>query len=176
MNNSKTLKKFEKTLELWKNELTKYDLKTLIKKPDSQSWSIGQVYIHLINATLNFHLQQVKICLENTENLEKKKNFRGIITYNILGSFPPIKIKVPPSEFYTPKQPDNKEQIIQGLDKVKEEMKSTLPKLENKKQGKTNHPGFSYLNGNEWYRLIEMHFRHHLRQKERIDQYLKSGK
>lgn len=176
MKNKKTLEKFVKTLEFWKNELTKYDLETLLKKPDSESWSMGQVYVHLINSTLNFHLQQVKICLGNTENSGRNKNFRGVMTYHILGSFPPIKIKVLPSEFYTPKQPESKVQIIKGLDKVAEEMRSTLPNLENKKQGKTNHPGFSYLNGNEWYRLIEMHFRHHLRQKVRIDHYLKSNK
>jgi hypothetical protein len=175
MNNTKTLKKFEKTLELWKDELTKYDFQTLLKKPNLESWSMGQVYIHLINSTLNFHLQQVKSCLENQESSEKPKNFRGFMTYNVLGCFPPIKIEVPPTEFYTPKQPENKEQIIIGLDRVKEEMNSTLPKLEIKKQGKTTHPGFAYLNGNEWYRLIEMHFRHHLRQKARIDEYLKEN-
>tara|TARA_R110002033_G_scaffold170646_3_gene213663 strand:+ start:89 stop:619 length:531 start_codon:yes stop_codon:yes gene_type:complete len=176
MNNTKTLKKFNKTLEFWNNELNKYDIDTLLEKPNSESWSMGQVYIHLINSTLNFHLQQVKTCLENKEHSEKKKNFKGIMTYNILGSFPPIKINVPPTEFYTPKQPENKEEIIKGLSKVKTEMELTLPTLETEKQGKTNHPGFSYLNGNEWYQLIEMHFRHHLRQKTRIDQFLKDKK
>lgn len=176
MNNKKTLEKFTKTLELWKTELTEYDLQTLLKKPNSESWSMGQVYIHLINSTLNFHLQQVKSSLEHQENAEKSKNFRGFITYNILGSFPPIKIKVPASEFYTPKQPESKDQLLKGLNKVKMEMELTLAKLETEKQGKTIHPGFDYLNGNEWYRLIEMHFRHHLRQKARIDKYLKEVK
>lgn len=176
MNTTKTLHQFKKTLELWKDELAHYEFHTLLKKPNAASWSMGQVYIHLINSTLNFHLQQVQSCVEHQENAEKSKNFRGFMTYQILGSFPPIKIKVPASTFYTPKQPESKEQIIQGLDKVKTEMELTLPKLETKRQGKTKHPGFDYLNGNEWYRLIEMHFRHHLRQKARIDHYLKELK
>lgn len=172
MDNSKTLKKFKKTLETWRNELTHYEFQTLLKKPNEISWSMGQVYIHLINSTLNFHLQQAQFCSENSENSEKSMNFRGLMTYKLLGSFPPIKVKVPESESYTPKQPQSKEQIIEGLSKVKTEMELTLQKLETKNQGKTKHPGFEYLNGNEWYRLIEMHFRHHLRQKARIDQFL----
>lgn len=172
MKNTKALKKFEQTLAFWNNELKKYDLNTLLKKPNSESWSMGQVYVHLIHSTLNFHLKQVNMCLENEEHSEKKKNFKGFMTYSILGSIPPIKVKVPPSEFYTPKQPESIEQILTGLSKVKVEMELTLPKLENKKQGKTIHPGFSYLSGDEWYRLIELHFRHHLRQKARIDQFL----
>ena len=149
---------------------------TLCWKNQTRRVGLWDRFIHLINSTLSFHLQQVKTCLENKEHSEKKKNFKGIMTYTILGSFPPIKIKVPPSEFYSPLQPESKAQIIKGLSKVKTEMELTLPKLETEKQGKTNHPGFSYLNGNEWYRLIEMHFRHHLRQKARIDKYLKEVK
>ena len=40
---------------------------------------------------------------------------------------------------------------------------------------KVEHPGFSYLNAKEWYQLIEMHFRHHQRQKKELDQFLNSG-
>jgi hypothetical protein len=41
---------------------------------------------------------------------------------------------------------------------------------------KTKHPGFHYLNAIEWLQFIEMHFRHHLKQKKRIDKYLNSIK
>jgi len=44
MRNTKTLNKFEKTLEYWNDELTKYDFDTLLEKPNSESWSMGQVY------------------------------------------------------------------------------------------------------------------------------------
>ncbi|MEM8940000.1 MAG: DinB family protein [Bacteroidota bacterium] len=173
MNNIKTLKKFREVFESWEVELKGYEFQTLLKKPNAESWSLGQVYIHLINSTLDFHLKQVQFCLENSENSEKSKNLKGFIVYKLLGSFPPIKIKVPASENYTPEQPESIEQIIEGFAKVRAKMELTLQKLTTEKQGKTKHPGFQYLNGNEWYRLVEMHFRHHKRQKERIDQYIK---
>jgi hypothetical protein len=37
---------------------------------------------------------------------------------------------------------------------------------------KTAHPAFGFLNAREWFHLIEMHFRHHLRQKKRLDRFL----
>jgi hypothetical protein len=39
--------------------------------------------------------------------------------------------------------------------------------------GKTKHPALGYLAAKEWYKLIVIHFRHHLRQKKRIDLFLK---
>jgi hypothetical protein len=40
-------------------------------------------------------------------------------------------------------------------------------------RGKTKHPGLNYFNANEWFQFAEMHFRHHLRQKKRIEEFLK---
>jgi hypothetical protein len=34
---------------------------------------------------------------------------------------------------------------------------------------KNKHPGLDYFNANEWLQFAEMHLRHHLRQKKRID-------
>jgi hypothetical protein len=39
-------------------------------------------------------------------------------------------------------------------------------------QGKAMHPGLHYLSAREWLQFSEMHFRHHLRQKERLDAFL----
>jgi hypothetical protein len=37
---------------------------------------------------------------------------------------------------------------------------------------KVKHGGFGWLNAKEWYNLVGMHFRHHLRQKEELESYL----
>lgn len=136
---------------------------------------MGQVYVHLIQSTLKYHLKQVEKCLSSKDHSAEHKNFKGVITYHILGSIPPIKVKVTPSIDYTPKQPSNKEEILEGFDQVRKNMVSWIDKLGHPGQGKRAHPGFSYLNGDEWYRLVEMHFRHHLRQKKRIDEHLSAG-
>lgn len=173
MDNQKTLTETLATIEHWETALDKYTLTQLLKKPGAGSWSLGQVYLHLINATLNFHLKQVEVCLESEENGQAAKNFKGFLAYSVLNGFPPIKIKVPPSDFYTPKQPTDKAQILAGLAAVKQAMNATLPLIEQApKQGKTEHPGFSFLNAEEWYKLVEMHFRHHLRQQARINKFL----
>lgn len=172
MDPAKTFKKLEQTLSIWESALNDYDMDVLLRKPSEESWSLGQVYVHLIQGTLNYHLKQVEKCLVSSEYADRKKNFKGVITYQILRSIPPIKVKVPPSDDYTPGQPSNKEEILEGLDQVRAEMAVWIDKLGQPGQGKRTHPAFSYLNGDEWYQLVEMHFRHHLRQKKRIDDYI----
>lgn len=172
MNNKKTLNNFLKVVELWEKELEKYNLNQLTKKENANNWSMGQLYKHLIDGTINYHLKQVNLCINTSENKSKKKNFKGFMAYNILNGFPPIKIKVPPSETYSPKQPKTIQELKDGFQKLKQEMNNTLENLEKDKKGKMEHPGFEYLSASEWYRLIPMHFKHHLRQKERIDKYL----
>jgi hypothetical protein len=34
------------------------------------------------------------------------------------------------------------------------------------------HPYFGYINAQEWYHHIVMHFAHHLRQKKRLDEFI----
>ena len=152
--------------------MEKYNISQLTQKENPESWSMGQLYKHLIDGTLNYHLQQINQCINSLENKSKKKNFKGFMAYNILNGFPPIKIKVSASETYTPKQPKDKQELVDGVHQLKQEMKNTYENLKNDKKGKTAHPGFSYLNASEWYRLIPMHFKHHLRQKERMDNFL----
>lgn len=172
MDNKKTLQNALENIEIWEKELKKYTISQLTKKENSESWSIGQLYIHLINGTFNYHLQQLNQCIHSSENKSKTKNFKGFMAYNILKGFPPIKIKVPASKTYTPNQPQDKQELVDGFYKLKQEMKNAYENLKKDKKGKTAHPGFSYLNAAEWFRLIPMHFKHHLRQKKRIDEFL----
>jgi hypothetical protein len=37
---------------------------------------------------------------------------------------------------------------------------------------KVKHGGFGWLNAKEWYDLVGMHFRHHVRQKDELERYL----
>jgi DinB superfamily len=170
MNANKHLSHFQNVVATWEKNLEKYTLEQLLLKPAADSWSLGQVYNHLITATLFFHLKQVEACMASNDNADKSKNFKGFLTYNILGKMPPIKIKVPPSDTYTPKQPESLEAIKNGLAKVQEKMKKAAETLQNNaSKGKTKHPGLAYLNAEEWYRLVGMHFTHHLRQKASLE-------
>jgi DinB superfamily len=164
---------FLKSISIWEQELNNYSFETLVRKPSEDSWSLGQVYIHLIQATLDFHLEQVDMCIKNDENRTKWKNFKGFMVFKLLKKFPPIQIKVPATDAYTPKQPVSVDEIKQGLQKVRTEMEIITDKLvTNQNKGKTAHPGFKFLNATEWYLLVGMHFEHHLNQKKRLDDLL----
>jgi DinB superfamily len=160
---------FEKVYQIWETELQQCSDAQLAKKETDDSWTLGQVYVHLINSTLNFHLKQLETCVSNAENKGKSKSFKGFMAYYLLKGFPPIKIKVPPSDFYTPKVPTSRQELLDGLAKVKVEMEKAQTKFTSNLLGKTPHPAFSYLNAEEWYQLVEMHWRHHLRQKTAIE-------
>ena len=169
------LQKFDQVFSKWENALDDYSEADFLRRPTPDSWSIGQVYVHLINSVLGFHARQVEACLANDDHVNASKKGPGKIIYLING-FLPVKVKVPPSETYTPKPPAGKEEVKKGLALVKSKMKDLAPKVDaSASMGKTEHPALGYLNALEWYQLIEMHYRHHLRQKGRIDQFLKTA-
>jgi hypothetical protein len=169
-----SLSKFNAVLDTWEQALNDYSETDFLKKPAEDSWSIGQVYNHLIGATNRFHLPQVHACLQSSDNANQSKKMPGRITY-FLGSIPPTKVKVPPSPEYTPPQPESIASVrtkLAALRPKMAEMAENLSKNQSK-SGKTAHPAFGYLNAEEWFQLVEIHFRHHLRQKARLDKFLK---
>lgn len=165
---------FEKTARFWLVSLNDYTEEQFARQPAGQ-WSIGQVYYHLVVGTEKLHLRACQKCLEHrAELLEGGKTLPGKIVFG-LGSFLPAKIHVPPSDDYTPKQPQSRAAMREGLLKLIEAMRALAPQIDHASPvQKWKHPALGMLNAEEWYRLIEMHFRHHLRQKARLDKFLKT--
>ncbi len=48
---------FNHTIDIWIKELKQYDFIQLCAKPSPKSWSLGQVYMHLIEDT-NYYIEQ----------------------------------------------------------------------------------------------------------------------
>lgn len=174
MTTSKSLSSFNRVLDTWEQALDQYSEEELLRQPDADSWSMGQVYVHLLKSTQHFHLKQAEACMNSEENAGAFKTFRGIMVYYVLGGMPSIKIKVPPSPQYTPPQPDSKAALKDGLAAIRPLVAETAQQLNQFKgrSGKTQHPAFGYLNAKDWFCLVEMHWRHHLQQKGRLDQFL----
>lgn len=173
MGNQKTLEKFGAVIEQYRKCLDRYTIDQLRYKASDDQWSLGQMYNHLIKSALFMQLGAVEKCAEGeaSDTLERMSEDGQQIFR--LGSFPPIKVKVPDSPQYTPPQPESKEQIAEGLDKVWGKAQSWASKLnEIPENRKVKHPRFGYLTALEWYQLMEMHFRHHLRQQEELEQQL----
>ena len=159
------------TFNEWVNGLSEYDEDELLIQPGPQKWSIGQVYMHLLSET-SYFLSQVKYCMENEENIsaEMKEEGRRMFLKN---EFPDLQIDRGP-ELSDVLQPVNKQMLVDEFEKLRQEIdligeKNNLSEY----RGKTMHPGLGYFNAMEWLQFSEMHMRHHFRQKQRIDDFLK---
>jgi hypothetical protein len=161
---------FINTIDRWQGELNNYSFSQLLKKPQPDKWSLGQVYMHLISAT-TFFLSQVDTCLQTSEHSNEQMTDRAKEMF-ANDEFPDKMLEGPPSNAATP-QPASKEEIVKGLEKLKERILA-LGHSDSMNMGKTKHPGHQYFNAEEWLQYAHMHFRHHERQKGRIDQFLES--
>lgn len=164
------LMSFELTVERYLAELTKLNMDKIHRKLNEEDWSIGQMYVHLIQSAF-MHLHNVEQCLagnESTLNPTKEKTEQGKIVFK-LEQFPAVRIKVPASPNYTPQPPESMEQLVEGLHSVVERMRNTESVLlQVPVSNKILHPAFGALNAQEWFMLIEMHYRHHFLQLDRL--------
>ncbi|MBT2284103.1 DinB family protein [Paenibacillus polymyxa] len=172
------LQSFETTVERYVAELNAFDMEQLHQKEDEEEWSIGQMYVHLIQSALSMHLPNIEQCLssnDSTLNLDGEKTEWGRQIFE-LEQFPPVPIKVPTTPQNTPKLPESMESLIAGLHMVVERMRSTEADLRlSSVSNKTLHPALGALNAQEWFLLIEMHYRHHFLQLDRLKMNLQRG-
>ncbi|MFN4146057.1 MAG: DinB family protein [Runella sp.] len=133
-------------------------------------WSLGQMYEHLLVSANFFFLANTVRCLEQRKGqLGGEKNQYGDNLYKYNG-FPPIKIKIP--EVLRGPEPvaQNREDYRTLLAKVIEDAKKLVEPVANDAgQYKCLQPAFGWLNAHEWFHLLEMHFRHHLRQQKELE-------
>ena len=161
------------TIDKWITDLKHYDLDQLLAKPDAASWSLGQLYKHLIEET-NWYFGQIELCFRSPENSNQAKyeNANSIFQNN---SFPDKIIKGDPFISEHVKQPTDCQSLQVDFQKLKKDANEIWLKIESTSPiGKSAHPGLGFLNPVEWFQYAEMHMRHHLKQKGRIDAFLTS--
>ncbi|OFW79710.1 MAG: hypothetical protein A2201_04025, partial [Alicyclobacillus sp. RIFOXYA1_FULL_53_8] len=150
-------------------------MEQLCRKPNDDEWSLGQMMAHLMNSARFMQLRNVEACRDASNpavHVGGTKNDRGEAAFRA-GSFPPIRIQVPPTPQYTPAQPKSKEEIRAGMEDVISRMRavsSTLAEIPT--ENTVEHPGFGHLNAKEWFQLLEMHYRHHRHQLARLKEFL----
>ncbi|MDF2961171.1 MAG: hypothetical protein K0S39_2906 [Paenibacillus sp.] len=176
-NTTEILQRFEEITKHYLQELNFFTMEQLKRQPNENEWSLGQMYLHLINAALYMQLRNVDHCLTQSEisvvsGGEKTEAGKAVFDQ---GSFPPVRIQVPASPQYTPRQPESKEQLAEGLNAVMRRMEEIKPTIEKALlQITVPHPRFGALNAKEWFMLVEMHYRHHLHQKDRLKKNLET--
>ncbi|MFN3849738.1 MAG: DinB family protein [Spirosomataceae bacterium] len=139
-------------------------------KRDAETWSLGQMYEHLVLTSNFFFMANVMRCLEQRKGqIGGEKNEWGEKQFKY-GGFPPRKFKIP--EVLQGPEPvaKSRDEYKSLLRKVLEDARKLVePIAQNNGEYKTLHPPFGFLNANEWFYMMEMHFRHHLRQKEELE-------
>jgi hypothetical protein len=177
MNTAVILERIEEHTHHYLDELHPLSLEQLKLQPNENEWSLGQLYFHLVKTALNMQIVNVEKCLSQSANAVEsagEKTDAGEAVFK-LGGFPPERIRVPASPQYTPEQPASKQQISDGMHAVLQRMKEIEPLIEDLSPRFTAmHPRLGALNAKEWFALIEMHYRHHLLQLERLKSFLNS--
>jgi len=164
------IQEFNHTIDFWIDELKKYTLSQLHAKPAPGSWSLGQLYMHLL-ADTQYYLEQIHACLASGNNIDGDSTPHAKVMLRN-NEFPDILIEGSPDNIHVP-QPASMEQVMTDLLALKAEMNRTAAWITTTPvQGKSQHPGFNYLTAEEWLQFADMHWRHHLRQKKRIDTFL----
>ncbi|MFN8321535.1 MAG: DinB family protein [Chitinophagales bacterium] len=173
MNLQKLEQQTHAIIDSWIEDYKKYDWEDVIKQPEENSWSLGQVGIHLWMSAKGFFFKNAEKCL-NKEGVEKnkKKKLSAYLIFN-LKMFPPVKYEMPKQVAVVPKQPENLAQLIEKLESVKKLASEYIHRIpESDPDLKIKHPFLGWLNTAEWIQLCNIHFRHHMRQKKRIEQRL----
>ncbi|MEK3805433.1 DinB family protein [Bacillus sp. FSL H8-0547] len=150
-------------------DLQQYPDQKISKIPSDGSWSLGQMHQHLIEVSLEY-LENAEGCESVSADPALKKTDEGKRLFE-RGEFPPIKIKLPDLPGNTPSNNRTKQELLQGLLEVEKRMEQQEKRAaETNPACKQRHGGFGWLNAEEWYALVDMHLRHHLRQKKEIEQ------
>ncbi|MDM5317155.1 DinB family protein [Fictibacillus sp. b24] len=160
-----------KLIDTYKSFLQKYSLAQLRHIPEQGVWSIGQMYDHLI-VVAHEYLDSVEACARAVGEQQQGKTEFGEYLFNI-GCFPPIKIKLPADLDTPPDNTKDKDDIMLELNQLMKRMELLKLKVDDIHPNyKDKHGGFGWLNAQEWFALVGMHFRHHLRQKYELDRKL----
>jgi hypothetical protein len=159
-------------IDVYKARLDQYSLQQFQFKPAPDRWSVGEVYSHLIRATLLYHLRMVDRCLANLDNanVPSKPHAQAEFDANEMA---PVKIKVPPTPGYEPPMPESIANVHSDIESTLNRLLATCNKLITlQESGKIEHPIYGYLDAIQWYQLIGMHWKHHLMQLDELDSLL----
>src|SRR5947207_8391999 len=106
MLNKMLIEDFNDTIDTWLKELAHYKLTVLRAKPSAGSWSLGQVYFHLIKNT-RYYIEQIKICASSNDHMHEEVSPEAIAMFRN-NEFPDEMIEGPDTNLVVP-QPQSKE-------------------------------------------------------------------
>jgi|UniRef100_UPI00404A501C hypothetical protein len=159
------------TIEVYESILAGVSEESFIQSPSHGSWSYSETYSHIFQSGL-LSLIAIENCIQQNAEFSRK-SIQWIPTLILFfGRFPPGKIKAP-------------KRIASMVKKIsKEEAKTLILKFKLRLQEishvvnsadphqKIKHPRLGLLNAKQWFRFIEIHTIHHVKQLKRIEKQL----
>lgn len=162
----------EKTLSTWMAAIEHYSLEDLKARPDPAGWSIGQVFMHLVEET-RFYMGEMEACLLGSEHGDGEMIDRAKAMF-ANNEFPDERVVGDPFVAAQVRQPVSLKQLRQDWQSLRSDLMVMARRITSSaSKGKTRHPGLGYFSAQEWLQYADMHLRHHLRQKKRLDESLK---
>ncbi len=164
MNTDQILLQIEQILDRYLLALGQIEEAHFVFKPQDATWSIAELYEHLCVSNSLF-LQFLRDSInQNNGALNVHMNDRGVSLY-AHGQFPNIRIKEPESLRELGLQTKSLETYPPRLQEFRKAVQEIKPQIDQDPgEYKVLHPVIGYLNALEWFKMIEMHMRHHLRQ------------
>lgn len=161
--------KLEEIIGYFITELESYPEEKFQYKHDEEIWSLAQMYQHVYTAS-TFFMYSAGNCLQQRKGgYEGSKTPTGIGLYQ-KNSFPDIKIKQPKEWTRGAPEAKPKSETAQQWQALLPKLKSLAEQiLQDDGSYKNKHVIFGMLNAAEWYQQIEMHIRHHLKQKKELE-------
>jgi hypothetical protein len=139
-------------------------------KKDAETWSLSEMYEHVCMSGKKFFLANTKRCLEKSNGQEGgEMNTKGVYVFGN-GGFPEVKVKMPESVAAVPIVGQSREVYKNEITEIINSAEMFMAYLESDAGTyKIPHPVFGPLNAIEWFQNLEMHSRHHLRQKAELE-------
>ena len=163
-NNPRAILKIVNQYQLKLDALTNDDFRLT---PPIGGWSYSEVYAHIFDSSL-LSLLAVQKCL-NGDGVKEKTHF-GAKAILFFGMLPPGK------RYKVPKRLEDRAKKIDigAAQQFITDFELQLTKTVNSRgtadsSVKVAHPRLGFLNARQWFRFIEIHLNHHLKQLKRIE-------
>lgn len=135
--------------------------------PPIEGWSYSEVYDHIFDLSL-LSLDTMREAVKG--HGEKKPTAFIVKVILFFGMFPPAKKFKVPKRFDGRVKKINKTEAAIWIEQFMQQLVIDYAALEKADPAiKTLHPRFGYLNASQWFRVIQIHLNHHLKQLKRIE-------
>ncbi|MDW3192966.1 MAG: hypothetical protein R8G66_11400 [Cytophagales bacterium] len=179
MNAQRAIARFDQLADEWLVDLKMWDAEIIQINPDPKTWSLAEVYDHVMKVARTYQIPCLKQSLTDGAIRKRSKNLTGIAIFDLVyRKQVHMRMEEFPTKFIDLFSPikRTKEDLVEDFSSFIQEVKDLQqPVLESSSANKHFHPMFGDISTKEWYYLIEFHIWQHNKQKEKIINYLRHG-